>query len=421
MIQSMSQYCVFETAIGACGLAWSRARFDASATARSPSERSEARLAHRAAKAALPFPPAIKDAIEQVQRYANGGVEDFLSIVLDLTGIDAFEQEVYAAARAIPFGETKSYGELAREIGAPDAARAVGQALGRNPIPIIVPCHRILAKGDRIGGFSAPGGARTKERLLALEGVYVGGTPLWNRLNGPFSSPRNKTGSMSVTILITGFGRFPGAPFNPTGPLAMALAHRRNPTLRRVRRIAHVFPTSYEAVDRELPALLARERPDVLLMFGLAPRRRLIRIETRARNALTGAVPDASGHLPIASLIAPGGRVALPLRAPAQRLVAAVRSAGVPAALSDDAGSYLCNYLCWRATEAAEREGIPRLVAFVHVPNVRVPNPQGNARRPGARRFFRPRSPSLPIRFVDLVRAGEAIMRAALVPAILRR
>jgi pyroglutamyl-peptidase len=227
---------------------------------------------------------------------------------------------------------------------------------------------------------------------------------------------------MSVTILITGFGPFPGAPFNPTGPLAMALAHRRNPALRRVRRIAHVFPTSYEAVDRELPALLARERPDVLLMFGLAPRRRLIRIETRARNALTGAVPDASGQLPAASQIAPGGRAALPLRAPAQRLVAAVRAARIPAAPSSDAGSYLCNYLCWRATEAAERKGIPRLFAFVHVPNVQVPNVHANVRRPVARRFRPPRPRQRPaITFDDLIRAGEAIMRAALVPAILRR
>src|ERR1700719_1889149 len=98
---------------------------------------------------------------------------------------------------------------------------------------------------------------------------------------------------MTATILITGFGPFPGAPINPTGPLVIELARRRSPALRHIRRIAHVFPTSYAAVDRELPELLARERPDVLVMFGLASRRRLIRVETRARNALTGAVADA--------------------------------------------------------------------------------------------------------------------------------
>jgi pyroglutamyl-peptidase len=219
---------------------------------------------------------------------------------------------------------------------------------------------------------------------------------------------------MTATILITGFGPFPGAPFNPTGPLITELARRRTPGLRNVRRVAHVFPTSYAAVDRELPELLARERPDALIMFGLAPRRRHISIETRARNALTRAVADASGQLPAASMIAPGACAALLLPAPAQRLVAAVRAAGMSAVLSSDAGSYLCNYLCWRAGEAAERDGGPRLVAFVHVPNVHATN----VHVPTARRLHRRRSRSRPpITFDDLVRAGEAIMRAALAAA----
>jgi pyroglutamyl-peptidase len=211
---------------------------------------------------------------------------------------------------------------------------------------------------------------------------------------------------MTRTILLTGFGPFPGAPFNPTGPLVEVLARRCTPALRHVRRIAHVFPTSYQAVDRELPGLIGRERPDALIMFGLAQRRRLISIETRARNALTGAVPDAGGQLPGASTIVPGGRVALALPVPAQRLVAAVRAAGIPAVLSGDAGDYLCNYLCWRAGEAAERDGIPRLVAFVHVPNA----PTRNARRRDAA-ASRSR---LRITFDGLVRAGEAILCAAM-------
>jgi pyroglutamyl-peptidase len=213
---------------------------------------------------------------------------------------------------------------------------------------------------------------------------------------------------MTATILITGFGPFPGAPFNPTGPLVLALARRRIPALRDVRRVAHVFATSYAAVDRELPALLARERPDIVLMFGLTTRRRHISIETRARNAVTRAVADASGQLPAASVIAVGARATLPLRAPAQRLLAAARAARMPAALSGDAGSYLCNYLCWRAGEAAERAGGPRLVAFVHVPSVHA-----CLRVPTARRLYRRRSPTRPpFRLDDLIRAGEAIMRA---------
>jgi pyroglutamyl-peptidase len=222
---------------------------------------------------------------------------------------------------------------------------------------------------------------------------------------------------MTATILLTGFGPFPGAPHNPTGPLVRELARCRASGLHNIRRVAHVFHTSYAAVDRELPALLARERPDALVMFGLASRIRHFRIETRARNAFTGAVPDASGHLPAARLIAPGAGAALSLRAPAQRLVVAARAAGMAATLSGDAGSYLCNYLCWRAAEAAERDDFPRLVAFVHVPNVHATN----VHVPTARRLGGARSRSRPpTTFNDLVRAGEAIMRAALAAAPMR-
>ena len=202
-----------------------------------------------------------------------------------------------------------------------------------------------------------------------------------------------------MTVLITGFGPFPGAPFNPTEMLAQELARRRHPAFANVRRIAHVFRVSYETVDRELPTLLERERPDILVMFGLAGRTKQLRIETRARNALTRIVPDVSGHVPAAARIAPGAPDALPLQVPAQRLAMAARSAGVPAVLSRDAGRYLCNYLCWRAAEAA-RAGVPRLTAFVHVPGLS----RGSLRR----------GRSAPLTFDDLARAGEAIVRAAL-------
>jgi pyroglutamyl-peptidase len=202
-----------------------------------------------------------------------------------------------------------------------------------------------------------------------------------------------------MTILITGFGPFPGAPFNPTAPLALALARRRLGE----RRIAHIFRVSYAAVDRELPMLLAREKPRALVMFGLAGRTRHLRIETRARNAFARALADADGYMPVTAAIAPAAPTLLPLRAPARRLVTAAKAAGVPAALSGDAGRYLCNYLCWRAAEAA-RAGAPRLVAFVHVPSVRrTPAPPS------------PRAPGLTM--VDLIRAGEAIVRAALAAA----
>ena len=116
-----------------------------------------------------------------------------------------------------------------------------------------------------------------------------------------------------MNILLTGFGPFPGAPFNPTGPLVEKLMRSRPLALTGVRRTSHVFRTSYEAVDRELPALLARTKPDVLVMFGLAARTRHVRIETRARNSYSRVIPDASGHRPRTGTIAPGAATTLAL------------------------------------------------------------------------------------------------------------
>ena len=203
-----------------------------------------------------------------------------------------------------------------------------------------------------------------------------------------------------MNILLTGFGPFPGAPVNPTERLVEKLVRSRRLALTGVRRTAHVFRTSYEAVDRELPVLLKRTKPDVLVMFGLAARTRHIRIETRARNAASRIVPDAAGRRPRTGSIAPGAAASLALRIPAQRLVKAARSAGVKAALSRDAGRYLCNYLCWRATEAATRPNGPKVAAFIHVPKVRT-TPSRHA----------------PLTFDQLVRAGEAIVLAAIAGA----
>jgi pyroglutamyl-peptidase len=206
-----------------------------------------------------------------------------------------------------------------------------------------------------------------------------------------------------MVILITGFGPFPGAPFNPTEPLVMELARRRHPAAARV---AHVFRVTYEAVDRDLPELLARVRPDALLMFGLAGRSRHVRIETRAHNAITRTVPDAGGRLPVTATIAAHGPDALPLRVPTQKLVMAARAAGVPAAASRDAGRYLCNYLSWHAAEIADG---PRLTAFIHVPRIFEPN-RRRVPNPSKARFGQ--QPLMT--FDDLTAAGEAIVQAAI-------
>jgi pyroglutamyl-peptidase len=167
-----------------------------------------------------------------------------------------------------------------------------------------------------------------------------------------------------VRILITGFGPFPGAPFNPSAALAKALACSRRPALADVERGTHIFATTYASVDRDLPKLLA-QKPDVVLMFGVAGRRRQLCIETRARNAVSLLFPDASGYRPRHGVIKLHAPATLAGNAPFTRLSGA---AGPKARLSRDAGNYLCNYVYWRALEHVR--GTLPLVQFVHIPPV---------------------------------------------------
>ncbi len=127
---------------------------------------------HPTAQPARPF-PRIQSYLDELTRYFQGKPHDFFKVPLVLSALPAFHQRVLLAARNIPFGTTISYGELAREAGSPLASRAVGQALGKNPYPILIPCHRVFASGGKIGGFSAYGGIDTKKKLLALEGINL--------------------------------------------------------------------------------------------------------------------------------------------------------------------------------------------------------------------------------------------------------
>src|SRR6266508_858155 len=181
---------------------------------------------------------------------------------------------------------------------------------------------------------------------------------------------QTRRGEMKVTVLLTGFGPFPGAPLNPTGPLVDRLACIRRPAFADVQRIAHVFSTSYASVDYDLARLVRRYRPDALLMFGLASRSRRIRIEMRARNMASLLHVDVARSRASMPSIALAGPSALPLRAPTKALLAGARFGRVPAMLSHDAGRYICNYLCWRGLEAAAKPGGPTIVAFVHVPKL---------------------------------------------------
>jgi len=172
-----------------------------------------------------------------------------------------------------------------------------------------------------------------------------------------------------MRVVIAGFGPFPGARFNPSTPLAKALASRRRPAFNGIARSAHVFATAYGAVDRDLPKLFAGN-PRIVLVFGLAAKRRALCIETRARNAASLLFPDADGHRPQRGAIVAGGPCSRCGNAPFARLLGAVRSCAVPARLSRDAGRYLCNYAYWQALQ--HTRGRRPLVAFVHIPQIRV-------------------------------------------------
>jgi pyroglutamyl-peptidase len=170
-----------------------------------------------------------------------------------------------------------------------------------------------------------------------------------------------------LRILITGFRPFPGAPFNPTQPLVARLVRLRRPAFSDIDLVGHIFPVTYEAVDRELPKLLREHRPQAVLMFGLASRTSWVRIETRARNAVTTLWPDAD-HTRVRKGSIATGTDAMAFGPHTTKLLRAALGAGVDARTSRNAGSYLCNYLSWRAIEAAHADGGPRLVSFVHVP-----------------------------------------------------
>ena len=171
-------HALFDTAIGACAIAWSPRGVVALQLPESTGERTLARLRRRlpAARPADP-PPAVRTAIEGIVALLAGEPVDLSEVVLDEVGVPEFNRAVYAIARTIAPGTTLSYGDIASRLGDPTQARAVGQALGQNPFAVIVPCHRVLAAGGAIGGFSAGGGATTKRRMLAIERARVGDGP----------------------------------------------------------------------------------------------------------------------------------------------------------------------------------------------------------------------------------------------------
>lgn len=175
MAQTIHYYHVFETSGGFCGIAWNDAGITRFQLPTKSAESTERLLLRRVPDAEIAVPNAdVVQAIEATKRYFDGEEIDFSDIRLDLEGQDDFFRRIYDAARRIGWGHTTTYGAIAKELGAgPEAARDVGQAMAKNPVALIIPCHRVLAAGGKIGGFSAPGGSASKARMLELEGVCL--------------------------------------------------------------------------------------------------------------------------------------------------------------------------------------------------------------------------------------------------------
>jgi methylated-DNA-[protein]-cysteine S-methyltransferase len=165
-------YTLFRTAIGPCGIAWGARGVVALQLPEASESATLARLLRRHSGAGLRRPLLeIQRTVDDIVALLAGEPRDLLHVQLDMTSVPPFHRSVYAVVRNIAPGRTRSYGEVAALCGDRHAARAVGQAMARNPFPIIVPCHRVLAAGGKSGGFSANGGVTTKLLLLAIEGA----------------------------------------------------------------------------------------------------------------------------------------------------------------------------------------------------------------------------------------------------------
>lgn len=297
------RFALFDTAIGTCGIAWHATGIvglnlpEASAVAMR--KRMQARFA--AAAEAKPD-KHVKAAIKHITALLQGKQTQLNHLELDMQGVPEFHQRVYALARQIPAGSTLSYGEVATRLGKPGAARAVGQAMGRNPFPIIVPCHRVLAANGKLGGFTANGGVDTKQRMLQIEGVVPGGTPKRSKATSKSAYPFNTRSALKhlradtqLAALIDRIGTF-GMEINATHDLFLALARaivyqqlhgKAAATI--FRRVSELFPRSGEGVFTARD--IVRCADDKLRGAGLS-QNKMLALRDLATKTLDGTLPD---------------------------------------------------------------------------------------------------------------------------------
>ncbi len=186
-------FALFDTAIGACAIVWSARGIAGVQLPEANAQATRARVTRSFAGAQEAVPPAdVQRAVDGIIALLRGEHHDFNNVKLDFGDLPAFNLKVYDIARTVPAGQTITYGEIAERLGDKLLARDVGQALGQNPIPLIMPCHRVLAAGGKTGGFSASGGVVTKLRLLTIEGAQPGGPTLFESL--PLVAPGRRRG-----------------------------------------------------------------------------------------------------------------------------------------------------------------------------------------------------------------------------------
>jgi len=173
----MAQYTLFPTAIGECCIAWRGDLVIAASLPETTPAATAARIVKRTGATKAVPPPIIERAIQSITALLEGEKTDLSYIACDLGEVGEFAQKVYAITCEIPAGETLTYGDVALRLGNKHFSQRVGQALGRNPIPIIVPCHRVVGANGKLTGFSAPGGTQTKLKMLEIEGAQIGEAP----------------------------------------------------------------------------------------------------------------------------------------------------------------------------------------------------------------------------------------------------
>jgi len=171
-------FAIFDTSIGRCGIVWGARGINGVQLPMGSEDKTRTRIRQRQGDLVEAPPPSeVQRAIDGIVELLAGKPNDLADVVLDLDGVPEFNRGVYDIARGIPPGKTLTYGDIAKKLGGVELSRDVGQALGRNPCPIVVPCHRVLAAGNKPGGFSANGGVVTKLKMLAIEGAAVNHTP----------------------------------------------------------------------------------------------------------------------------------------------------------------------------------------------------------------------------------------------------